>query len=311
MPVLPLFDETFLRAQWDAEFTAFQESAESAALLQRLKAWAAREQLNERASETAFIQRFFVETWGYSLQGHDAGNSAYTCRPQFEVSGAGQGGGIGFADLALGNFGTDAIPQVLCEFKDIRSGLDARLNSPQTVPLKPALNPDWLWSEIGTAASWKKSPDASAGLASRELTAWAKAQHADALQARHDTLDALLQPGVTIAIENTEDELILTIGGREALRLYDRPDTPFIAAQWGNSLRDTNVTEAFDAKRLIKILLDLRTTTDAPLRDRILTLDQEITALDATLATKESALNTLIYRLYRLTPEEIKTVEAG
>ena len=86
MPVLPLFDETFLRAQWDAEFTAFQESVESSALLQRLKAWANREQLNERASETAFIQRFFVETWGYSLQGHDAGDSAYTCRPQFDAT---------------------------------------------------------------------------------------------------------------------------------------------------------------------------------------------------------------------------------
>ena len=97
----------------------------------------------------------------------------------------------------------------------------------------------------------------------------------------------------------------------QAMRLYDRPDTPFIAAQWRHALRDANVTEAFDAKRLLRILLDLRTTEDAPLRTRILTLDQEILALDATIAQQETTLNTQIYRLYRLTPEEIATVEAG
>ncbi len=195
--------------------------------------------------------------------------------------------------------------------RDLVSKLDNRLNSPQTVPLKPALTPAWLWSDIGTPASWKQSSEAPAELSGRALTAWAKSQHAEALQAHHDELDALLQPGVTLAIENTDDELILTIGGREALHLYDRPDTPFIAAQWRHTLRDANITEAYDAKRLLKNLLTLRTSTDAPLRDRILTLDHEITTLDATIAQRETALNTLTYRLYHLTPEEIATVEAG
>jgi len=126
MPAQPLFDDTFLRAQWSAEFDTFQSSPASAELLSRLQSWAGRDQLNERASEAAFIQRFFVETWGYRMQGEQT--PAYSCRPQFEVSGAGQSGGMGYADLALGNFGSsgDGIAQVLCEFKDIRSGLDAR-----------------------------------------------------------------------------------------------------------------------------------------------------------------------------------------
>ena len=126
MPAQPLLDDTFLRAQWAAEFDAFEASPASADLLARLRAWANRDQLNERASETAFIQRFFVETWGYHLQGEQT--PAYSCRPQFEVAGAGQTGGIGFADLAIGRFGAagDGVPQILCEFKDIRSGLDAR-----------------------------------------------------------------------------------------------------------------------------------------------------------------------------------------
>ncbi len=126
MAVQPLFDEPFLRAQWGSEFESFQECPEATALLARLRAWANREQLNERSSEAAFIQRFFVETWGYRLQGHAEAGDAYTCRPPSQVARAGQSGGTGFADLALGNFSRDGIPQVLCEFKDIRSGLDAR-----------------------------------------------------------------------------------------------------------------------------------------------------------------------------------------
>lgn len=124
MPFLPLLDDSFLSAQWGAEFEAFQSSPESSSLLARLRNWSSRDLLNERATETAFISRFFVETWGYRLQGDHA--PTYTCRPQYEISGAGQSGGTGFADLALGHFGGDGVPQVICEFKDIRSGLDAR-----------------------------------------------------------------------------------------------------------------------------------------------------------------------------------------
>ena len=110
---------------------------------------------------------------------------------------------------------------------------------------------------------------------------------------------------------NTEDELALHIAGREALRLYDKPGTLFLAAQWRHALRDLNVTEAFNGTRLIKNLLTLRTTTEEPLRDRSLALDAEITALDQTIATKESELNAIIYGRYRLTPEEIAMVEGG
>lgn len=94
-----------------------------------------------------------------------------------------------------------------------------------------------------------------------------------------------------------------------ALRLCDRPDTPFIAAQWRHALRDLNVTEAFDAKRLLRLLLTLRTTTEPTLRDRIRTLDQEITTLDHTLASKEAELNAIIYKLYRVAQEEIGMVD--
>ncbi len=126
MTILPLLDDAFLSSHWHREYEAFKASPEEAALLQRLRAWSSRQILKETSSEAAFIQRFFVETWGYRIQGEDD-SGRYSCRPQFEIANAGQTGGQGSADLALGQFGPDAdgVPQVLCEFKDIHSGLDA------------------------------------------------------------------------------------------------------------------------------------------------------------------------------------------
>jgi hypothetical protein len=42
----------------------------------------------------------------------------------------------------------------------------------------------------------------------------------------------------------------------------------------------------------------------------MISLDGEIMALDLTLAATEQSLNTLIYRLYNLTPAEIAMIEA-
>lgn len=85
MNELPLLDEAFLKAQWHEEYAAFAAAPEAGRLERRLKAWGERDVLKETSSEAAFLQRFFVETWGYRLQGAtDA--SDYTCRPQFEVA---------------------------------------------------------------------------------------------------------------------------------------------------------------------------------------------------------------------------------
>lgn len=125
----PLFCFSFLASRWESEYRQFQDSPESEALLARLKNWNERAKLKETATDTAFINLFYRELWGFSLQGDTA--SGFQCHPQFPIKRAGQTGGIGQADLALGYFGgTDVsnIPQVICEFKDVRSGLDQKQN---------------------------------------------------------------------------------------------------------------------------------------------------------------------------------------
>jgi len=99
----PLFSISLLASRWENEFRDFQSSDEAKALLERLKSWNKRCKLKETATDAAFITLFFHDIWGYSLQGEST--AGYQCYPQFPISRAGQTGGMGQADLALGRSG--------------------------------------------------------------------------------------------------------------------------------------------------------------------------------------------------------------
>ena len=62
---------------------------------------------------------------------------------------------------------------------------------------------------------------------------------------------------------------------------------------------------------MLNRLLDLRTTADTALRDRIVALDAEITALETEIDTAEREMNSLVYTLYKLLPDEINLVESS
>jgi hypothetical protein len=132
----------FLRAEFDLDYRAYT-AEDDAELLQRLRDWDGRLRLSETQAEGAFTQTFFVDTWGYGESGRVA-PEAHTIIAKLPVPGEGAGGGAGEADLALGWFRgrKDAIPQVLCEFKDIRSKLDAKQNRKGSTrsPVEQCLN---------------------------------------------------------------------------------------------------------------------------------------------------------------------------
>ena len=193
--------------------------------------------------------------------------------------------------------------------RDLALKCGQRLMSSQTEPDKRDEN--WLWADVGTIASWKKSPQVPEGLKGAPLTAWAKKMAAAKKQCHYEEWDARLHPGASITVEHADDELRLKIDEIQVLELFDEPDTPFIAAQWRLATRDLNITEKFTATRLAAKLLALRKTDHAALKERIVSLDAEITALDNRIAAAENAMNELVYGLYGLTKEEIAIVEAG
>ena len=126
---MTFLSRAYLRSQWNLDYVAFRDSPEEAALYERLQRWSLRTDLGESSAEPAFLDEFFRQTWDYAQTGQAGGEMTFSLYPEFPVSGAGAGGGIGAADAALGHFDGARqryVPQVLCEFKDIRTDLDAR-----------------------------------------------------------------------------------------------------------------------------------------------------------------------------------------
>jgi len=144
-----LFDDSrsfvtraFLRAEFDLDYRAYTSEAD-AEVVRRLREWDSRATLTETQAEGAFTQTFFVDVWGYGQAGQ-VPPEQHTIIAKLPIRGEGAGGGMGEADLALGWFRgrTDGIPQVLCEFKDIRSRLDAKQNRKGSTrsPVEQCLN---------------------------------------------------------------------------------------------------------------------------------------------------------------------------
>jgi hypothetical protein len=133
---------SFLRAEFELDYRAYTEDLD-AEVLKRLRDWDDRLRLSETQAEGAFTQTFFVDTWGYGEAGR-VPSEHHTIIPKLPVPGEGAAGGTGETDLALGWFRgrADAIPQVLCEFKDIRSKLDAKQNRKGSTrtPVEQCLN---------------------------------------------------------------------------------------------------------------------------------------------------------------------------
>jgi Eco57I restriction-modification methylase len=141
----PLLDRSFLRGELEYEFQDYLTDGQDAPLLERLNNWLKRDLKKESQTQGNFIQCFFVDTWGYKPDG--TGSAIFNLHPEFPIAGTGQTGGKGKADLGIGNFGNGQpeIPQIVCEFKDIHSGLDDKQNRKgnNRSPVQQAQ--DYLW----------------------------------------------------------------------------------------------------------------------------------------------------------------------
>lgn len=125
-----LFGPSYLRTVWTADFEAYKADGVDAKVLELLRRWSERAVVKERKTTSPFVATLFVDLWGYTQTGRGVAAEGFTCDAEHAVYGAGAGGSTGSADVALGWFGRSdvaAVPQVLCELKDVRSGLDQLL----------------------------------------------------------------------------------------------------------------------------------------------------------------------------------------
>ena len=168
--------------------------------------------------------------------------------------------------------------------------------------------PKWLWADVKTIAEWKAI--ASEHLSARERMAWAKAEFERRLDARLQPIDSALVAGAALSVAADAGEIRFLADSVPLVSAYAGKDEGLlIAAQWRQIARTTKVTECFSAKRLTESLLSLRRTGQQALRRQIIQIDSEIQSLEQQIAAAESELNTAAYRLYKLSPEEIRLVE--
>ncbi len=147
----------------------------------------------------------------------------------------------------------------------------------------------------------------------RELTTWAKSQRELKLGAHLDRINTLLRPGAKLTAAGEYGELKLMADGIPIIEniFLDEGEATFIAVLWRLKARQTNVTEKFDAKRLLNLLLKLRKTSNPVIMKQVVQIDADIRALDAEIGQTEADMNQFTYRLYKLKEEEIRLAEGG
>ena len=193
--------------------------------------------------------------------------------------------------------------------RDLLLMIDKRLESAQCEDEKR--DEGWFWTDVKPLKVFKK--DAPPELKGRELTAWAKLQRKLKLDTHLEQINPMLRPGVKLTVTNNYGELKLMADGTALIEgiFLDEEEATFIATQWRQKVRRTNVTQKFDATRLISLLLKLHKTSNPVIINQVVGIDADIEALDTKIDLAEDDMNQLTYRLYKLTKEEIRMVEGG
>ncbi len=184
--------------------------------------------------------------------------------------------------------------------RDDIAAFEKRVASPQCLPDGKAL--DWLWANTKLENIKQLAP---AGLNRREVTAWITQFQRKRLDEYYERIDAVLVPNSQLSVVVESGDLFLRFGNLELLAKYaPDQDATYIAALWRHKLRTNRITAGMNAKKLIGLLLDLRTTSDVGLQQSLIKRDADLIKLESQIVSAEAAINSEIFDLYGLTEEE-------
>ena len=194
--------------------------------------------------------------------------------------------------------------------RDKIAQLQKRIDSPNCLDV--SFEEDWLWADVKPLADLKLEAPADI-TAARAKTAWAKTERQSRLDTHFEKINALMTQDMELDAICEDDALMIKSGELTLLTKFGlEPDeAKFLACLWSQILRHVNVTASFDAKKLVGLLLNLRSTEDAGLRKTLLQTNEEIQTLDADIAKSEVDINELIYQLYGLSEQERRLVESS
>jgi hypothetical protein len=192
--------------------------------------------------------------------------------------------------------------------RDTIGALDQRLASSQLVSARR--EPSWLWADVGDIPHWTaRNKD---GLKGRALAAWAKQACEEKLAVHLAEISSAMSFGAHMSATARDGELKFFVRDRcvvAGIYVSER-EAPLLLAQWRQKARDTFVSDAVTAARLVEWLLDLKSTGNAALVAQIDALNRKLDTLEDQIRRTERTLDDLIYRLFKLSEEERIMVEA-
>jgi hypothetical protein len=140
---------------------------------------------------------------------------------------------------------------------------------------------------------------------------WAEQRYSQDLTACFDAITGRLRPGSSLQAAFADGELSFMIDGVPVVnRIFvSANEGEFILAQWKVLAATFAVTEKTDGKRLANGLRKLAVADNPAVVQQIITLERELSRLEADTTQHEAEINVLIYRLYDLTDDDIALIE--
>lgn len=170
---------------------------------------------------------------------------------------------------------------------------------------------EWLFPDLPNLDDLKEA--APKRLIDADRREWAKARRARELETRHAVLAEHLKPGVCLSAELVRGELHFLIDGIPAITgIFPPPEqAAFLIAQWRVLASQTEVTDKITGKKLADALRRVCPTTENHLMVEVIRLQEAVTGIEAEITVLETRINQTIYRLHKLTPNEVAMIETS
>ncbi len=168
---------------------------------------------------------------------------------------------------------------------------------------------DWLLPDVHSPE--RIAVGRPATLDPRDTKSWVDKRQQAQLESALARLDDAIRLDSQLKAELVDGELRLLVDGATVASAYVEADTaPFLLAQWQLAALEFEPKRKNDGKRLVAALRKLGTDADPALRDQIIERQGTLAALSAELARLEVELHEVTCRLFGLTAEERRRVEA-
>ncbi|WP_228124482.1 TaqI-like C-terminal specificity domain-containing protein [Gluconobacter vitians] len=145
-----------------------------------------------------------------------------------------------------------------------------------------------------------------------DRTEWAKERFSRELETRYEALAGHLKPGVELAPELADGELRFLIDNIPVIQgIIPPPDqAPFLLAQWAIIANRISEPEKLSGKKIVNLLRSVSPDAEPHIKDNVIHLQKVVAGNETDIAALERQVNLLIYRLHKLTNNDIIMIES-